>query len=808
MMSSDSKVTSSHLRRDAWLYVRQSTMYQVIHNTESGRRQYDLKGRAIALGWEPSMVHVIDIDQGSSGASAADRAGFQQLVAEVSLGHAGIVLGLECSRLARDNADWSQLIKICALNGTLICDEDGLYDPADPNDRLLLGMKGQISEFELHYLQARMRGGLLAKAARGELAVRLPIGLAYDAAGTVTLDPDTAIRAALARLFTTFEATGSATAVVKAFAAENLTFPARDHAGPRAGELHWKPLTHDQALSTLHNPRYAGAYFYGRRTHRRAGGTTTTTIKPREEWTTLIPGAHDGYITWDQFEANQATLAANAAARGGDRTAGPPREGPALLQGLVICGTCGKRMTVRYHKRCDGTLVPDYACQREGINTGTPPCQNICGSGIDTAVAALVLDALTPLAIQAALQVTAQLHDQAAEADALRATHVQRARHAADAARSRYLAVDPANRLVADALEADWNNRLRDLSGAEDDYQRASSQAASQLTTAQHEQARALAADLPALWASPATSTKDRKRLIRLLVTDVTLHKDTDTITAHVRLPGGQDRTLTVPRPLTAWEAHTTPAETITLISDLLDEHPFDEIAVILAERGITGGWGRPCTVPSLAHLCRVRGIPGHGERLRAAGLLTAAQIAAQLGTTVPTINKWQRTGLITGRRIDGRGTCLFPPGQQRPAPFNARAARERAAGGLLSARQLGAQLGVSPGTVTRWHHLGLIDAAGHDHRGYPLFGSGQARPTPAQVTAAGRPAAHRDQDLLTGGQLAARLGVARSTIYKWYRLGLIDAVTTDYYGRHLYQPGQQAPSPAQITAARATPRT
>ena len=252
-MSSDSgKVAGSHLRRDAYLYVRQSTMYQVIHNTESTRRQYDLKGRAVALGWRPSQVHVIDVDQGSSGASAADRAGFQQLVAEVSLGRAGIVLGLECSRLARDSADWQQLIKICAINGTLICDEDGLYDPADPNDRLLLGVKGQLSEFELHYLQARMRGGLLAKAARGELALRLPAGLCYDAAGNVTLDPDSGVRAAVTRLFTEFEATGSASGVVKAFAADQLTFPARDHTGPRAGELYWKPLRLDQVLDILH----------------------------------------------------------------------------------------------------------------------------------------------------------------------------------------------------------------------------------------------------------------------------------------------------------------------------------------------------------------------------------------------------------------------------------------------------------------------------------------------------------------------------------------------------------------------------
>jgi DNA invertase Pin-like site-specific DNA recombinase/DNA-binding transcriptional MerR regulator len=801
MMSSDpGKVTSSRLRRDAYLYVRQSTMYQVIHNTESARRQYDLKSRAVALGWQSAQVHVIDIDQGSSGASAADRAGFQQLVAEVSLGRAGIVLGLECSRLARDNADWQQLIKICAINGTLICDEDGLYDPADPNDRLILGFKGQVSEFELHYLQARMRGGLLAKAARGELALPLPAGLAYDAAGNVTLDPDAGVRAAVTRVFTLFEQTGSASAAVKAFRREGLTFPSRDHPG---GELCWKPLLHDRVLDILHNPRYAGAYCYGRTAHRSSGGKPRTTARPREEWTTLIPGAHDGYITWPQFEANQATLAANAAARGGDRTAGPPREGPALLQGLVLCGRCGRRMSVSYHKRCNGTLVPDYTCQREGISTGTPACQDICGSGIDTAVAALVLETLTPLAIETALQVTAQLQANAAQADAARATHVQRARHAADAARRRYLAVDPDNRLVADALEADWNNRLRDLRDAEDDYQRARQQAAGPLTDDQLARIRALAADLPALWNNPATSMKDRKRLIRLLVTDVTLLKDGDTISAHVRLSGGQHHTLAVPRPLTAWEAHTTPEATITLISKLLDEHPYTEVAAILNERGITGGWGRPCTAHSVAALCRARGIPSHAERLRAAGYLTATETAARLGVTVQAITKWQRAGLLSGRRTDGRGTCLFPPGQQRPVTGTARIARDRAAAGLLSARQLGAQLGVCAGTITRWHQLGLIDAVGTDHRGHPLYRPGQHRPTRQQVTAAARPAAHRDAELLTGGQLAARLGVTRSTIYKWYRLGLIQAVTTDNSGRHLYQPGQQAPTPGQVRAAR-----
>ena len=259
-----SKVTAAHLSRTALLYVRQSSLKQVIHNTESAIRQYDLRGKAIALGWAADQVTVIDIDQGHSGASAAGREGFQQMVAEVSLGRAGIVLGLECSRLARNNADWHQLLEICAMTGTLICDEDGLYDPRNFNDRLLLGMKGQISEYELHFIRARLRGGQLSKARRGELIMPLPVGLVYDAAGHVIPGPDTAIQGALRHLFTTFEAASSATAVVKAFRAAGLSFPWRHHKGPRKGETGWQPLRHSTVLHVLHNPRYAGAFTYGR----------------------------------------------------------------------------------------------------------------------------------------------------------------------------------------------------------------------------------------------------------------------------------------------------------------------------------------------------------------------------------------------------------------------------------------------------------------------------------------------------------------------------------------------------------------
>ena len=378
-----SKVTAAHLSRTALLYVRQSSLKQVIHNTESAVRQYDLRGKAIALGWAADQITVIDIDQGQSGASAADREGFQQLVAEVSLGRAGIVLGLECSRLARNSADWHQLLELCGMTGTLICDEDGLYDPRNFNDRLLLGLKGALSEAELHFIRARLRGGQLSKARRGELIMPLPVGLVYDAAGHVILDPDTAIQGALRHLFTTFEATGSATAVVKAFRAAGLTFPWRHHKGPRKGEVDWQPLRHHAVLRVLHNPRYAGVFTYGRTTQRvLPGGKNSSRQLPRDQWTSFIPGAHPGYITLDQHEANIAKLAANAAAHGRDRAAGPPREGPALLQGIIICGRCGLRMTVRYHPRGDQEL-PTYTCHRDGIENGHSACTLIPGHTLD-----------------------------------------------------------------------------------------------------------------------------------------------------------------------------------------------------------------------------------------------------------------------------------------------------------------------------------------------------------------------------------------------------------------------------------------
>src|SRR5664279_1834491 len=464
------KVSGEHLRRDAYLYVRQSTLRQVLENTTSTDRQYALRQRAIALGWAGDQVVVIDEDLGRSGASVEGRDGFQRLVADVGLGKAGIVLGLEVSRLARNNADWHRLLEICALTDTLILDEDGLYHPGEFNDRLLLGLKGTMSEAELHCIRARLRGGQLSKARRGELRTALPVGLVHDPAGRVVLDPDTGVRDAITHVFTVFHRTGSARAVVKEFTDAGLLFPVRIRTGTHKGELVWMPLQHWRVLRILHNPRYAGAFVYGRRRGARApSGKPTVVTVPREQWFALIPDAHPGYLSFEQYEANQRLLLANAQAHGTDRQRGPAREGPALLQGLAICARCGQRMTVRYHTR-RGIESPDYYCGRDSIQSAGPGCQYVPGATIDTAIADLLLATVTPLALEVALTVQTELETRAAQADTLRRQHVERARHHADLARRRYLAVDPDNRLVADTLEADWNNALRAVQTTQHEY--------------------------------------------------------------------------------------------------------------------------------------------------------------------------------------------------------------------------------------------------------------------------------------------------------------------------------------------------
>src|SRR6516162_3078466 len=466
----DLKVTADHLRRDAYLYIRQSTLRQVAENGESTQRQYALRHRAIAAGWPDERVHVIDCDLGKSGSSAAARDGFQELVSEVALGKAGVVMGLEVSRLARNSADWHRLIELCALTATLILDEDGIYDPASFNDRLLLGLKGTMSEAELHILKARMRGGQLNKARRGELAMCPPVGLVYRTDGTIGRDPDVQVQRAIRLVFETFERTGSAVQTVRFLREQGLLFPRRLRTGPNKGDLRWAPPQHARILQVLHNPRYAGAFAYGRTRirHRPDGGTSVVKVA-RADWQFVMPGMHQGYIDWDCFEANQRRLADNARAFGGERRAGPAREGPALLQGRVLCGLCGERMGVHYSQE-HGRTVAAYVCQETLVRRGGKTCQSVPGKVVDPAVGALLVELMTPMTLEVTLAVQRELEARTAETDALRRQHLERTYYDAELARRRYMKVDPDNRLVADALEAEWNDKLRIHADAVADY--------------------------------------------------------------------------------------------------------------------------------------------------------------------------------------------------------------------------------------------------------------------------------------------------------------------------------------------------
>ena len=660
-MSGDSqKVNGEHLKRDAYLYVRQSTLHQVVENTESTERQYTLRREAIKLGWPAERVITIDQDQGQSAATAADREGFQKLVAEVSMGRAGIVLGLEVSRLARNSSDWHRLLELCALTGTLILDEDGLYDPSHFNDRLLLGLKGTMSEAELHILRARLQGGIESKARRGELKMRLPTGLVYDDRDRVVFDPDRQVQQAFVTFFGVFRRQGTACATVKHFHKEGLLFPRRIHAGVHKGDLVWVPLSSQQALKTLHNPRYAGVFTRSRtRGCRMPDGKVKRCMVPQEQWSIVLPNCHAGYITWEEFQQNQRQLRENSAAHGEDRHRSPPREGPALLQGLVLCGRCGKTMTIRYRNHKGGP-EPAYVCQRERVDHGEPVCQEIPGTRIDEAVGALLLEMVTPLSLQVALEVQDSLQTQLDEADRLRQQQVQRARYEADLAKHRFMQVNPNNRLVADALEADWNERLRALHEAQETCEKGRQADRAVLHQKQRQEVLSLARDFPRVWRDPKVSHRERKRMVRLLIEDVTLLKG-DQISIGICFRGGATRRLTIPAPLPSYRTWQTAPDIVAQIDRLLDQYTEGEIAAQLNQQGLHSGKGGHFQCRSIAHIRRSYRLKSRYDRLREAGMLTVKEIARSLGISTHTAHTWRELGILKAQAYNGN-EYLFEP--------------------------------------------------------------------------------------------------------------------------------------------------
>lgn len=671
MLTADAhqKVTPAHLRRNAYLYIRQSTLRQVFENSESTKRQYALRGRAVALGWTLDRIITIDSDLGQSGASAVDREGFQRLVAEVGVGKAGIVLGLEVSRLARNSTDWHRLLEICALTDTLILDEDGVYDPAHFNDRLLLGLKGTMSEAELHVLRARLQGGILNKARRGELRSPLPVGFAYDGEDRVVLDPDKQVQQTIRFFFETFRRTGSACGVVKAFRQQALLFPRRLKKGPRRGDLLWAELEHSQVLRVLHNPRYAGAFIYGRtRTRKKPDGSACSSKLPRDQWV-LVPGMHAGYIAWEEYETNQRRLQENAQALGADRRRSPPHQGPALLQGIAVCGVCGGRMSIRYHDR-DGRRVPDYVCQREAIQQGRPACQRITGEHIDKAVSEVLVATMTPLTLEVTLAVQQELQSRLDDADRLRQKRVERARYEAEVAQRRYMNVDPSNRLVADTLEADWNRKLHALAEAQEECQRQQQADRAVAGKQQQESVIALARDFRRVWENPATPDRERKRIVRLLLEDVTLVRR-EQISMHIRFRGGATQSLTLPLPQSAAQLRKTNPAVITEIDRLLNTNTEREIAGILNEKGLRSGEGNRFTRSIIVRLRYAYDLNDRFSRLRAAGFLTMKEMASKLDVLPCTVKKWRNRGLLRAHRYNDKGECLYEsPDALLPSKF------------------------------------------------------------------------------------------------------------------------------------------
>ena len=547
-LAAEHKIRSEHQGRLAIVYVRQSTVHQVQHHQESTHLQYSLVEQARRLGWPQEQVLVIDEDLGVSGASVEGRLGFQRLLSEVAFNHVGLILGVEMSRLARSCKDWYQLLELCALFRTLIADLDGLYDPTNYNDRLLLGLKGTMSEAELHILKQRMLQGALQKAHRGELVSKVPIGYVRDAAGEVQLEPDEQARVVVRMVFEEFERLGSASAVLRQLARHQVKLPVRRDTGPGRGELEWRRPSLTTVRNMLTHPMYAGAYVYGRTCQ----NPTTRRIRdvpqrlPQDEWQVLLKDRYPAYITWHQFEQNVAQLADN---RSATRSRGAVRQGRALLAGLLTCERCGFRMATRYQGK---SSQPRYVCDTGRAVYGHDRCQSVAARVIDEEVVRLALLALAPASLDVSLEVAADIERHRAQLETHWKSRLERAKYDADRARRQYDAVEPENRLVVRTLEHAWEEQLRSLQQLEQEYRRFQQDQPRQLSPRECEQIRHLAADLPVLWQASDTTDEDRKQILRQVVEQVSVNVEGDGEWVEIRVhwAGGQQTYSRIRRPV------------------------------------------------------------------------------------------------------------------------------------------------------------------------------------------------------------------------------------------------------------------
>lgn len=717
-MSERAKITASHLARLAIVYLRQSSAAQVEHNRESTERQYALAERARELGWPAERIVVIDEDLGLSGSGTAARSGFARLTAEVALARVGLVLGLEVSRLARNNAEWYRLIDLAGLTDTLIGDADGLYHPALFNDRLLLGLKGTMSEAELHVLRVRLDGGIRNKAAKGELRRSLPVGFVWgEEDGEVRFHPDEAVATAIRQVFARFAETGSARRVWLWFRSEGLKFPLRMHQG---GEIRWVEASYTAIHHVLTNPVYAGAYAYGRTRQEivldAAGGRKKRLRHlPRTEWQVLIPEHHPGFIDWQTYEANQERLAGNT--RPGPHklsSGGAVREGSALLQGLARCGHCGRRLHTHYR---GSNASPGYHCPGKVLVEGSGAyCLNIGGIQIDEAVTGAFLAALEPAGLTATLAAAERLESDREAALKQWRLGVERAHYEAQRAERRHRAVDPDNRLVARGLEREWEERLRALDAAKAELERRERERPRVISETERNRLLALGPDLAAVWNASTTMPRDRKELLRTLIEEVTISVDRNQAAGRLilRWRGGALNEIELALPRSRPATVRTDEDTIALVRRLAVHYPDGVIAGILNRQGRTTAYGHRFIAGHVGNLRRHWDIPRFAPTCGSSEgeLMTVKKAAAALGVAPSTIHRLLNDGIIAGEQLTPGAPWRIRLTDDLKARF------DRDAGdGFLPMREAMRALGVSRQTVLQRVKRGEL-AAVHVTRG------------------------------------------------------------------------------------------
>src|SRR6266702_8720211 len=613
------KIQSTHCERTAYVYVRQSTPLQVIENRESTERQYHLRDRAIELGWPPNRVEIIDEDQGRSGSSAEHRAGFQRLVSEVGLGKVGIVLMLEASRLARNNSDWHRLIEICGLSATLIADESAVYNPREPNDRLLLGVKGTLSEAELFTLRTRLYEGRWNKARKGLLQYPLPVGYVRAPDGTWDLDPDQQVRERLAYLFEAFRRLGVARQVVRELKHHGLDLPTRIVSKGTYGTLIWKRLTLSAVVRILENPAYAGAYAYGRWEYRADArspktGKVQARRRSRDQWPVLIQEHHPAYVSWEEYMQTQQQLRQNWQR---DSSRGVARQGTALLQGIVWCGHCGRKMGVQHQatkEKRSATYICQLGHQQDGEDT---ICQSMTARPVDAAVVQAFLEAVSPVGVEVAVRVLSHVEQQLQDLRRQWELQLEQARYEARLAQRKYDAVDPDNRLVAAELERRWNAQLTRVAELEQAYAKAEQEASFTLSPEERAAMQTLAQDLSALWQAETTTHADRKQLLRLTIESVQLNgvSRPGWIEIQIRWRSGVVTRLDVKRAQPGEGSLKTPSQAVARIHELAAGLSYTQIAEALNAEGLRTAFGRPFNSQHVGYICRRDGCGHKGTR-------------------------------------------------------------------------------------------------------------------------------------------------------------------------------------------------